>query len=325
MAAAASCVLRALKGIERPWQTLVDNRVAPSSETEAEASFLAAISNAHCAQPYELVHYFCTRALNYSRSVSRWMLDYIELQTQSSVPTRMSETEEKMWREGSPLIRNLLRLNKKRLHKLLLKAIVNALEDAGIKARERVERICVEQHSVTRYASDLLDFYYSSAATQSREIAWLNSADMRYRPDAEYYRAYWPESMFVFVGEAGCAVRLSLTCRLPKPGRQAAIGIHLNGKPQIRITIDSDWSTWDITLPGDGVHNGLNEIAVSWPMPEFDADGALENARLKLIERKFPDFFPIFGEIHSFTASDGRKVSTSSPILQAESSLLEVA
>ena len=325
MAAAASSVLSTLKGIERPWQALIDNRVAPSPEMEAEASFLAAIINAHCAQPYELVHYFCTRALNSSRSVSRWMLDYIELQTQSSVPTRMSETEEKMWREGSPLIRNLLRLNKKRLHRLLLKALVSALENAGIQARERVEQSCIEEHSVTRRAADLLDFYYSCYATQSREIAWLNSADMRYRPEAEYYRAYWPESMFVFVGEAGCAVRLSLTCRLSKPTREATAGIYLNGQPQVRINIDSDWSTWDITLPGDAVHSGLNEIVIDWPMPEFVAGEALEKARLKLIEGRFPDFFPIFGEIHSFTASDGRKVSNSSPVLQAESSLLEVA
>lgn len=325
MAAAASCVLRALNGRERPWQTLVDDRVAPAPESEAEASLLAAIVNAHCGQSYELVHYFCTRALNCSRSVSRWMLDYIELQTQRSVPMRMSETEEKMWREGSPLIRNLLRLNKKRLHRSLLKAIVNALEEAGIPARERVERICVEQQSVTRDTADLLDFYYSCAATQSPEIAWLNSTDVKYRPDAEYYRAYWPRSMFIFVGEAGCAVRLSLTCRVPDSRREAAIGIYLNGKPQLRIIIDSDWSTWDINLPGDAVGNGLNEIAISWPMPEFDADAAWETARLKVIERNYPAFFPIFGEIHSFTASDGREVSASLPVLQTESSLLEVA
>lgn len=325
MAAAASRVLRVLQGRERPWQTLVDHRVAPAPEREAEALLLAAIINAHCGQSYELVHYFCTRALNCSRNVSRWMLDYIELQTQSSVPMRMSETEEQMWREGSPLIRNLLRLNRKRLHRLLLKAIVNALEDAGIPARERVERTCVEQHSVTRETADLLDFYYSCAATQSSEIAWLNSTDMRYRPDAEYYRAYWPTSMFVFVGNAGCAVRLSLTCRLPDSRRDAAIAIDLNGKPQLRINVDSGWSTWDINLPGAAVQNGLNEIVISWPMPEFDADAAWETVRLKVIERKFPDFFPIFGEIHSFIASDGREVSTSSPVLQTESSLLEVA
>jgi hypothetical protein len=223
------------------------------------------------------------------------------------------------------LIRNLLRLNKKRLHPLLLEVIINTLEDAGIRARERVERICVEEHSVTRKAADLLDYYYCCAATQSPEMTRLNSTDERYRPDAEYYRAYWPESTFVFVGEAGCAVRLCLTCRLRKPGREASIGIYLNGQPQLRMPIDCNWTTWNINLPGEAVENGLNEIAISWPMPEFDADEALEIARLKLIERKFPDFFPIFGEIHSLIASDGRQVLTTSSKAEVKSSLLEVA
>jgi hypothetical protein len=324
MGAAASCVLRALKGIEQPWYALVGEHVAPSPETEAEASFLAAIVNAHCAQPEELVHYFCKRALKCSPKVSQWMLNYIELQTQSSVPMRMSETEDKMWREGSPLMRNLLRLNRKRLDQLLLRVIVSALEDTGIEAREHVERICLEEHSVTRESIDLLDFYYCCAANQVQETVWLNTSDTRYRPDAEYYRAYWPESRFVFVGEAGCAVHLCLTCRLPRPTREAAISVSLNGRPQLKATVDSDWSTWDIYLPGDAVRNGLNEIAIGWPMPQFDAEEALENARLKLIEQKFPDFFPVFGEIHSFTASDGRRAATSSPVEQAES-LLEVA
>jgi hypothetical protein len=324
MGAAASCVLRALKGVERPWYALVGEELAPSPETEAEASFLAAIVNAHCAQPDELVHYFCARALKCSPKVSQWMLNYIQLQTQSSVPMRMSEIEDKMWREGSPLMRNLLRLNRKRLDQLLLQVIVNAMEDAGIKVRESVERICLEEHSVTRGSIDLLDFYYCCAANQLRETVWLNSTDKRYRPDAEYYRAYWPESRFVFVGEAGSAVHLCLTCRLPKQTREAAISVSLNGKPQVRVTVDSDWSTWEIDFPGDAVRNGLNEIAIGWPMPAFDAHQALETARLKLIEQKFPDFFPVFGEIHSFTASDGRRVSTSSLAAEAET-LVEVA
>jgi hypothetical protein len=325
MGAAASCVMRALKGVDRPWYAFVNDRVAPSAETEAEASFLAAITNAHCSQPYELVQYFCRRALNHSRHVASWMLDYLELQTQTSVPMRMSETEEKMWREGSPLMRNLLRLNKKRLDRLLLKVIVDELEKVGIDARERVERLCLEQHSVTRGTTDLLDYYYCAAANQERELVWLNFTDPRYRPDAEFYRAYWPESRFIFVGETGCAVHLCLTCRLPKQEHEAAVGIRLNGRPQVEVSAGADWTTWDVKLPGDAVRSGLNEIAISWPMPEFDTDSALEKARLKLIERKFPDFFPVFGEIHSFIASDGRQVSSNSPVVRAESSLLEVA
>jgi hypothetical protein len=325
MGAAASCILRALKGIERPWYALVGEHVAPAPETESEASFLAAITNAHCSQPYDVVQYWCTRALNYSQHVSQWMLDYVKLQTQSSVPARMSEAEEQMWKAGSPLMRNLLRLNNRRLDRLLLNVTINALEEAGIKARERVERLCLEEHSVTHGDTDLLDYYYLCAADQPHELAWLNRGD-KYRPDSEYYRAYWPESRFVFVGEKDAPVHLSLTCRLPKPTpRETTIAVRCNGRPQVQIDINSDWSTWEIDLPGEAVHNGLNEVAISWPMPEIETDLALEKARLKLLERKFPDFFPIFGEIHSFTASDGRYVSSITSVAQAESSLVEVA
>jgi len=324
MGAAASCVLRALKGVDRSWYGLISDRVAPSSETEAEASFLAAITNAHCSQPSELVQYFCTRALNQSRHVGQWMLDYIELQTQTSVPVRMSETEEQMWKVGSPLMRNLLRLNRKRLDRLLLKVSINALEEVGIEARERVERICLEEHSVTHSQTNLLDYYYCAAADQPQELVWLHLSE-RYRPEAEYYRAYWPESRFIFVGESGCPVRLSLTCRLPKSTpRSTSITLRVNGKPQVEIVIGSKWTAWDIDLPGEVVQNGLNEIAIGWPMPEFETGEALEKARLKLIERKFPDFYPVFGEIHTFAASDGQQVSTS-PVVQTESSLVQVA
>ena len=51
MAAAAACVLRAVKGRERAWQALVDDRVAPAPDSEAEALLLAAIINAHCGSP----------------------------------------------------------------------------------------------------------------------------------------------------------------------------------------------------------------------------------------------------------------------------------
>jgi hypothetical protein len=238
----------------------------------------------------------------------------------------MSEAEEQMWKAAS-LMRNLLRLNYKRLDRSLLEVIINALEEVGIQARERVERICLEEHSVTGgNDTDLLDYYYSSATDQSQSLVWLNPTDKKHRSEVEYYRSYWPESRFVFVGKSGCAVHLSLSCRLPKPTpRPPSIGLKLNGKPQVEILINSDWSTWDIQLPGEAVHDGLNEITIGWPMPEFESEKALETARLQLIERKFPDFFPVFGEIHSFTASDGRQVSsTTSPIVQIESSLVEV-
>jgi hypothetical protein len=160
---------------------------------------------------------------------------------------------------------------------------------------------------------------------QPQELVWTHRCES-FRSPAEYYRAYWPESRFIFIGEAGCAVHLCLTCRLPqRTPREATITVKLNAKPQVGIIVDSNWSTWDIDIPGAGVQQGVNEILICWPMPEFDTSKALETARLKVIERQFPDFYPVFGEIHSFTASDGRKVRTNSSVVQVWSSVVQAA
>ena len=62
MGAAASCVLRTLKGVDAPLGTIVSEHVAPPATIEAEAFFLAAIHSAHLYQRYEMVYQYCARA-----------------------------------------------------------------------------------------------------------------------------------------------------------------------------------------------------------------------------------------------------------------------
>lgn len=313
MAAAASCVLYTLKGVEVSWYGLVDDRIAPPPEIEAEASFLAAILDAHRWQSYDLVRYFCSRALSLSPHIVELMLNYIDLQTQKSVSDNMSEVKEQILHLGSPLIRRyLFRFNDKRLDKLLLGAMADALEEVGVEAQKRLEQLRRDEHSVKRGEIDLLSYYYHSAAQQPQELEALNWPSHRPAYDIRYFRAYWPESRFVFVGEAGCAVNLCLTCRLPKPGTgERKITIALNSEPLVEMIINTEWSTWDITLPGEAVLDGLNELAVRWPMPEFQSAEALRKVTMRLCQLKFPDFFPVFGEIHSFTASNGEEWAVS--------------
>jgi hypothetical protein len=152
-----------------------------------------------------------------------------------------------------------------------------------------------------------------------------------YKPHFEpkYYRAFGSESKFIFVGTAGCPVRLSLTCRLPNtaPGEER-ISVGFNGTSQAEMTISRQWSTWEINLSGDIVREGLNEVAVRWPVPEFESGEALEKVVVNLFnfwELKFPNFFPIFGEIHSFTASGGTVISTNPSAVQHELATVEVS
>jgi hypothetical protein len=318
MGAAASSVLRSLKGVEVSWRALINDHIAPSPQIEAEASFLAAIHDAHWWQSYDMVHHFCARALRSSPRVAELMLNYIDLQNHTAVPVGMSEAEDHILHLGSPLIhRYLFGNNNKRLDPLLLGAMAEALEEVGVGAKDRLKQLRREEHSVKLGEIDLLSYYYHSAAQQPQELEALNwPSAYRLPNDVRYFRAYWPESRFVFVGEAGCAVNLCLTCRLPKPG-EGKITIAINGEPQVELSISSEWTTWDIDLPGEAVVDDLNEITVRWPMPEFQTAEALSKVTTRLSQLKFPDFFPVFGELHSFTASNGQELAEDNRVVQA--------
>jgi len=305
MGAAASCVLRALKGVEQPWYTLVGEHIAPSPEIEAEASFLAAIHDAHRYQGYDMVRHFCARAVKHSPHVAELMLNYIDLQVLNKAPLRMSEAELQIFRLGSPLVqRYLFPNNDKRLDKVLLTAIVDALEEAGIPAQERLERLYREEHSTRVGETNLLHPYYYLSAGQPHEYEALIWPTARVDYDPRYYRAYWPDSKFVFIGEAGYPVSFSLTCRLPRRSLdEGNISVDCNGRPQVEITISKRWSSWDITVPGEVVRDGLNEIEVHWPIPDFRTDEALSEMMSKLFQKKYPEYYPVFGDIHVFTAS----------------------
>ena len=313
MASAASCVMRALKGIDQPWYTFVSDDIAPSPELEAEASFLAAIHNAHRYQNYDMVHHFCARAVKNSPHIADLMLHYIDLQAINKAPLRMGEAELEILRLGSPLVhRYLFPNNDKRLDKLLLTAIANALEEAGIPARERLEQRYREEHSTRFGETDMLHPYYYLSAGQPHEFEGLTWPLARVDYDPRYYRAYWPESKFVFVGEAGLPVNFSLTCRLPKYSLdEGKISVDCNGRPQVEMTITKAWSSWDITVPGEVIHDGVNEIEVHWPIPHFHTDEALDEVIKRLCQMKYPEYYPIFGEVHVFTASSVAHVAES--------------
>jgi hypothetical protein len=325
MGHAASCVVRALDGVEQPWYTLLNDHIAPTPEIEAEASFLAAIHSAHKHQGYDLVHHFCQRALKYSPHVADIMLSYIDFQVHNEVPLRMSEAEQQIFRLASPLVHRYVfqKNNDKLLDKILLTAMADALAEAGKPGRERLERLYLEEHNTKGRAADLLDPFYFQSAGQPHELEALSL--LRVDCDARYFRAYWTESKFVFVGEAGSPVNLSLTCRLPKFSLdEGNVSLDCNGMSQAKFTIGKKWSAWDITIQGNTIRDGVNEIEIHWPLPqEFRSDEALHEVVATVCELKLPEYYPIFGEIYSFTA-DGRPAISHLPVVQAKPSLVQV-
>lgn len=302
MAAAAARVLRLFKEGEVAWPALVDARVGPTPEVEAEASFLAAVHNAHWWQSYELVHYYCLRAVRLSATVAQAMTHFIDLQTRRA-PLLMGRSAEQLSRLSSPLIQHyLLRYNHQQLDVQLLDAVVSSLREAGIDAGESLAQLRREEHSVTQGDIDLLDYYYGSAALQPQELSWVHQVRRNH-----YYNAYSTESRFIFIGEASAPVQLRLTCRLPRLELpEGTISIAVNRTTVGEAIISRDWGTWDIDVGGDTIRDGVNEVVIRWPMPAFPGEKPLEAVVHSLTDRVLPEYFCSFGEIHSFVASDAR-------------------
>jgi hypothetical protein len=305
MAAAASCVIHALKGINVPWQNLKASVLLPAAGVQAETSFLAAIHNAHWLQPYELVYHYCSQAVQLSPEIARVMDWFIDLQTHR-VPILMCKAAEQISAFGSPLIqRYLLQFDNQQLDPLLLSAVVNSLKHLGIEAGQRVDQLRRQEHSVTAKSTNLLEYYYCSAGCQPLEVAWvLPKRDKLSRRTNNYYRAFWFESRFAFVGDADCPVNLHFTCRVPNR-IQGDVSIYLNDKGIADLAISRDWSTWDILVPGSLIRNGVNSVAVRWPIPDFSGLEGYAAVMADLLEGKVPEFYCSFGEIFAFRASEG--------------------
>ncbi len=80
--------------------------------------------------------------------------------------------------------------------------------------------------------------------------------------------------------------------------------IKVNGQPIGELQSSREWNTWDITIPGSLVKDGVNEIVLRWPIPAFPGLTPLNRVVDDLAERLYPEFYCPFGEIHSFVATD---------------------
>jgi len=307
MAAAASCVLRAIKGVDLSWQDLVPAVVGPTPEVDGEAAFLAAIHNAHWWQPSALVHHYCLKAVRAWRHLAQVMHSFLEVQTRRA-PILMCAAAAKIAESGSSLLRQyVLHYNRQQLDRILLDGIVAALKTVGINAQETLDRLRREEHSFTSGEVNLLDDYYCASSVSLQEVIGvvMRREETRFSQDSQdsqYYKAYWRESRFMFVGERGYPAQMHFSCRLPHLG-EGVVRVGVNGRCEAQLLCGRDWTTWDISIPGERVVDGLNEVTVNWPMPEFPGAQAFETIFADMTDQLFPEFLCLFGEIESFRVS----------------------
>lgn len=304
MAAVATALLRVTSGKVPDFGTLLGEAPLPSAPVAAEASFLAAIHNAHWWQPRDIVQYHCEAAFSKSAHVAQVMAAFVDLQT-SSAPMLLSSSAESLAKLSQQSTQEyILRHSTQLLDPVLIDAIADVLEKVEPGARRRISARLAASRGLGREPCSLLDFYYLSAGSQAHELAWAIPGELNDRHIAvnDFYRAYWVESNFAFVSHAGMNVELEIDLRLPGSLKEEAVHITVNGVKIASLRVGSAWKAFKLTVHSDQLLDGVNKVVVCWPIPCSDSykmprDGA------RCLTTWAPDaLFQSFGEIHRLIA-----------------------
>lgn len=274
---------------------------APEAErkVKAEALFLAAIHNAHWWQPQEIVLHHCSAALRESDHVRTIMRIFLDLQT-TPAPMLLGRAAEQLTTLVSPSTqRYILRNSAALLDEVLLTSITQALATIGVNVVDHLQTKWKTEHSAARRPRDLLSFYYLSSSGQPQELAWALPSEFNDQPffSADYYKAYWRESRFVFVAERQRPLRLRLTYRIPSEASSEAL-VYVNGALLGSVKATSEWSTQELMILGDAVLDGVNSVLIRWPPnPDSGKEKLLYATRALMCGAK-DCLFAVFGEIH---------------------------
>lgn len=192
-----------------------------------------------------------------------------------------------------------------------------AQEAPGVDALT-IEAICrsLENHG---YKGDQLRKDYQSPyikaldrgvdLTEPAYIEWINS-HIRMAMDSEngtrrmvpFYKSWWPSSFFSLVADGEQDLKVELTCRLPIGNHQQSntVKIFINNHEVGRMNAGTVWTKQSFLISSKVIKKGFNRVSIEWPLVQ-------QYERQKLLELKHRynkglsvDFFPVFGEVHSF-------------------------
>jgi hypothetical protein len=309
-AAIAAEVLALLTGRSIPPRTLQSKSPSPPRKVEGKASFLAAVHNAHFYQNYDVVHYWCARALELWPECAQLMTRFVDSQTRR-VPHMACRSRLEMFeRDELGTLQYLQRGGGQRLEMTLGDAVAHSVRAVGLDIRSEVPALRLEEHSIRTGPKELTDFYYSSAIPGDCKRAWTTSAlPNNGGSRAIFASAYWDQSKFFFFAQKGRPAGLKLTYRLPASSlANGLVELGVNGHHVLRAPAGHDWQTVRLSVLGDYVVDGRNEVVITWPKEAGGAQDVLGQMADVLIARQLPRFRRVFGEIHSLLAFDPAKI-----------------
>jgi hypothetical protein len=307
MAATAASVLKVLVSANLTWRSLVGKWPGPSNVTEARARLSAAFISAQWEQSPAVIRDYCTEAIELSRDVIQVMDWLIDSQTRNLPRMMCRFTEDFIDRQPKSAQKLMFyfgtRPGRHSIDIPFIDEVNSCLGAVGEDRSASITRLRCEEHGRAGRKTDLLHPYYASSTLSCRETLW--SLPEGKSNESHYYKAYSSESVFTFVSDGSRSLCLSLTCRLSRYFAQETVSLRIdvNDECNITIPINSEWVTWDITIPAERQKIGANHVRLQWPLPKFQTrDSSLSAILNNLAASLHPELYSTFGEIYSFVA-----------------------
>ncbi len=278
---------------------------APPAKVEGQACLLAGVHNAHFHQRQEIVDYWLERGLRSWPEGREIIMRFVDFQMRLS-PAIACRSALEMLELGEPDTLRYLSLYGKRLDFALGDAVAKCLEATSAGISREFDDTRAREHSVRSGSRELTDFYYSSAAAGSSERDWTSSSFATNRGSRSIFAsAFWERSRFVFFADAGRPAGLKLTFRVPYLAASGGdVGVEVNGQTMAQVAASRSWRTLELSVLGEWIVDGSNEVVVTWPEQDDSSAEALSRAADLLTAKQLPRFYPVFGEIHSLLVFD---------------------
>lgn len=296
MAHAGARVLELLGGPRRPWEDLASTDLSVARDVTAASHVLAAVFNGNRQQSADLVRYHLSEALRHSPCAHRMLALFVDFHVRRA-PSIVCDSLEQLlatmrlsnWHLTFGLGR---RPEEKGLNLLLVGECKRALSAADPGLPARVEQLVYREHAVASGEVDLLNTAYS----RQPPVRQL------YRNAMAYYRAFEPISVFDLICDRPAPVTMRLTYRSGQTDAAKQIHVAVNGVPVGAAPVTNRWKSEAFVVPETCLKTGVNEIAVTWPAPDWDHDRWIDEIAGLFEANVAAEISPVFGHIQSFLA-----------------------
>lgn len=307
MACAAESLLPLLGKRKVGWRELNAHEFHLDRRVLAEAHFNAARINARNGQSYDIVRFHFEKAIEHTPEVIDLGVLFADLCVRQ-MPYMMCRTFEELLsrRDVFPSISSLAvgsPVRRGHFNLLEVQALKDAVAEIMPEAGERIDRLLRDEHAVEVQEVNLLSAPYCDILFGHLGFEWWEGAI--------YLRAHEPESLFHLICDAPGPVQLKLTCRLRcQPMSDEAVSVVVNGCLVESLKVSMRWTQHTFMIPAENLRGGVNSLVLSWPEPQQSSEQQIDKISMELersepVNRwnRLPDIYPIYGEVHAFSAA----------------------